>query len=84
MPEQPDKRRSILLESVKLISPCCGRDDFSAKSTRFSWLFGKRFFCARCKATFRSPRKVRFKPVHYVDLDRVDWSEDERVHVHIR
>ena len=83
MQEPSGKTQFILLERIKLISPCCGRDDFSTKSTRFSWLFGKRFFCAKCKATFRSPRKVRFKPVNYVDLNREDGTEEEGVRVHI-
>lgn len=84
MPEQPDKRRSILLECMKLICPCCGHDDFSAISTRFAWLLGKRYICAKCEETFRTPNRVRLKPIHDVSVNRSGWSQDEGIKVYNR
>jgi transposase-like protein len=77
MPELPDKRRSILLESMKLECPCCGHDDFSAISKRFTWLLGKRYICAKCEETFTTPNRVRFKRIQEISISRLGWSEDD-------
>jgi hypothetical protein len=82
MPEQPDTRQSILLERMKLICPCCGHDDFSAISRRFTWLVGKKYVCAKCEETFRTPDRARFKPTHYVSLSRLGWSDDDGAYLY--
>jgi hypothetical protein len=69
MPEKFNKGQSRILRSVKLC-PHCGNDDFSAIPTRFSWLFGQRFICAKCKGTFRKANLVHVKQKDYENISK--------------
>ncbi len=48
------KKAAIISKSLakKKLCPHRGHDEFEAVSTRFSWLFGQRFLCGKCKGTF--------------------------------
>jgi transposase-like protein len=69
MPEKFNKGQSRILRGVKLC-PHCGHDDFSAIPTRFSWLFGQRFICAKCKGTFRKANLVRVRQKDYENVTK--------------
>jgi len=70
MPRLSKKADVVSLKlTAKKLCPHCGHDEFHAikPATRFSWLFGQKFVCAKCKGTFRRANlvKVRQKEKHY-------------------
>ncbi len=55
-------RRKVVSSSMgrKMLCPHCGHDDFHVvERGKFTWLFGKRFRCEKCGATFKHANLVR-------------------------
>jgi transposase-like protein len=59
MPKQ--YRKDTVSESLpkRKLCPHCGHDDFKVTPTKFSWLFGQKFVCAKCGGQFRQANLVR-------------------------
>jgi len=55
------KKGKVVSQSLrtKKLCPKCGHDDFHVTESRFSWLFGERFRCAKCGGTFKEANLVR-------------------------
>jgi len=56
-------RKKVASQSLKTkkLCPHCGHDDFRVTESKFSWLFGQKFVCAKCGGTFRKANLVRVR-----------------------
>jgi len=55
------KRGKVVTQTLrtKKLCPHCGHDEFKITESKFSWLFGQRFVCAKCGGTFSKANLVR-------------------------
>ena len=59
MPRLSTKKRVVSQKlRAKKLCPHCGHDEFEVTESKFSWLLGQKFVCAKCKGTFKKANLV--------------------------